>query len=86
MAAVTVSTIKRESAGSNTLIRASLTNVQQSYTWASGIQEIVGYWINATNSPTQTDEDIDITLSGSTFTFKVGAGTRTADLCVLAKI
>ena len=84
--AIAVSTIKRESAGSNTLIRAKLTGVADTLTWASGIQEIVGYWANGTDNPTQTDEAIDVQLSGSTFTFSVGAGTRTADLMVLAKI
>jgi hypothetical protein len=84
--AIAVSTIKRESAGSNTLIRASLTGVADTLTWASGIKEIVGYWANATDNPTQTDEAIDVQLSGSTFTFSVGAGTRTVDFCILAKI
>jgi hypothetical protein len=84
--AIAVASIKRESAGSNTLIRAKLTGVADTLTWASGIQEIVGYWANGTDNPTQHDEAIDVQLSGSTFTFSVGAGTRTADLMVLAKI
>lgn len=84
--AIAVSTIKRESAGSNTLIRASLTGVADTLTWDSGIKEIVGWWCNGTDDPTQTQEQIDVQLSGTTFTFSVGGDTRTADLCVLAKI
>ena len=83
---IAVGTIRRESAGSNTLIRASLTGVADTLTWDSGIKEIVGYWVNPTDNPTQTDEAIDAQLSGTTFTFSVGAGTRTADICILAKI
>ena len=82
----TLSDLQRNSAGSNTLIRASFTSVANGETWDSGIQEIVGWWCNATDNPTQTQEQIDVSLSGSTFTFNVGGDTRSCDLCVLAKI
>lgn len=86
MAAVTVSSIRRESAGSNTLIRAKLASVDSGDTWASGIKEIVAYWATGTDNPIQHDEGIDVSLSGSTFTFSSSSGSRTAELCVLAKI
>lgn len=86
MATVTVGSIRRESAGSNTLIIASLTGVSDDYTWASGLPNAVAYWCNATDDPTQTREKIDVTATDGDFTFYVGAdGSRTCDLTVLSK-
>jgi hypothetical protein len=84
--AISATEIRRESAGSNTLIRASLEGVAAGLTWDSGIKEIVGYWCCPTDDPTQAQECIDVQLSGSTFSFSVGGDTRTADLIILAKI
>ena len=82
----TLTAIRRESAGSNTLIRAQFTDMTDGSGWQSKIQSIVAFWCNPTDDPTQTDEAIDVSLSGSDFTFHVGAGSRSLDLMVLAKI
>ena len=56
-------------------------------TWASGIQGIVGYWANGTDDPTQTKEGIDVRITDTatgTFTFSLGENDRSFMLYVLA--
>jgi hypothetical protein len=56
-------------------------------TWASGIQGIVGYWANGTDDPTQTKEGIDVRITDTatgTFTFSLGEDNRSFILYVLS--
>jgi hypothetical protein len=88
MAAATVSTIVRHSAGSNTLVRVSFSNIDDTNTWDSGIYDAVGYWANGTDTPgTQTKSGIDVAYTARTgrFTFSCGEDARTGDLIVLFK-
>ena len=87
MAAKTPDSIQQESLGSLKLIIAtfSTNDIDDTDTWASGIQGIVGYWANATDDPTQAKEGIDVALSTSTFTFSTGEDNRTGMVYVLAK-
>lgn len=83
----TLSTVYRESAGSNTLLRCAFTAVSNNDTWASGLpNNVVGFWMDATSAPTQGKEKIDVAYSNGTFTFYEGGdGSRTGQLCVLIK-
>lgn len=87
MAAKTPDSVIRESAGSMTLHIAtfSTNDIDDGDTWASGIQEIVGYWANGTDDPTQTKEGIDMSVSSSTFTFYTGEDNRTGLVYVLSR-
>jgi hypothetical protein len=88
MAAATVSTIVRHSAGSNTLVRVTFSNIDDTNTWDSGIYDAVGYWCDGTDTVgTQTNAGIDVTYTANTgrFTFHTGENTRTGDLVVLFK-
>ena len=87
MAEATVSTIVRHSAGSNTLVRVSFSNIDDTNTWDSGIYDAVGYWCDGTDAATATKEAIDVqyTASSGRFTFSTGENTRTGDLVVLFK-
>lgn len=86
MAGKLPSTITRDSVGSNTLIAATFTDIDDNDTWASSLVSIVSYWMNLTDSPTQVKEGCDIALSGSDFTFHCGEGNRTGILSVLCKM
>ena len=87
MAAKTPVTVLRENAGSLTLHIATFTtnDIDNDDTWASGIPNIVGYWANGTDDPTQTKEGIDVSLSGSTFTFRTGEDDREGMVYVLSR-
>ena len=87
MAAATVSTIVRHSAGSNTLVRVAFSNIDNGNTWDSGIYDAIGWWANGTNDPTQGKEAIDVQYVPRTgrFTFSTGENTRTGELVVLFK-
>jgi len=87
MAAKTPDSVLRESTGSLTLHIAvfSTNDIDDGDTYASGIKEIVGYWANGTDDPTQTKEGIDVSLSSSTFTFNTGENDRTGILYVLSR-
>lgn len=93
MAAKTPSTIKRDSAGSNTLFTLTFTDIDDGDTYSSHIPEVVAWWINRTDGPTQKKEGIDAKHeqniygidSTSRFTFYCGEDDCTANLYVLAK-
>lgn len=69
MAAVTVSNVEHVSDTRHVLL-ASLTNVQDGYTWATGFSVI-----NAIAFTPTTAVAWGATVSGGTITFKVAAGT-----------
>ena len=70
MAAVTPSTLQRENVGSLTLYIATFANTtDDGDTYASGLgTNVVGYWANGTDDPTQGKEGIDVSNSGALFT------------------
>jgi hypothetical protein len=85
MAATTPSAHYIENAGSKVLHIVTFPDTaDDTNTWASGIQGIVGYWANGTDDPTQTKEGIDVRLSGTTFTFSLGEDNRSFILYVLS--
>ena len=87
MAAATLSTVQRENIGDLTLTIATFSNINNTNTWASGIEGVIGYWGNLTDDGTQTKEGIDITLttpSTGAFTFQVGENSRTGLVYVLS--
>lgn len=90
MAAKTPSAISRQSAGSNTEIIATFTDIDNADTYKSNIPSVVGYWATGTDAPTNKGhENIDVTLttaSNGTFTFNTGEDNRTGILHILAKI
>ena len=82
-------TIKRQSAGSNTLITAAFTDIDDGDTWTSNIPSVVGYWCNLTDAPSTGKEGCDVTLTTpatGVFTFNTGEDSRTGTLHVLCKI
>jgi hypothetical protein len=87
MAAKTPDSIIRESMGSLTAhIATFVTNdIDNDDTWESGIQNIVWWSATAIDDPTQTKEGIDVSLSGSTFTFRTGEDNREGKVLVLSK-
>lgn len=85
MAGTLLDSVIRENAGSTTLHIATFTTIDDGGTWTSNIAEIVGYWANGTDDPTQTKEGIDVSVSTSTFTFNVGENARTGMLYVLSR-
>lgn len=94
MAARTPSTIKRDSAGSNTLFTITFTDLDDNDTYSSKIHSVVGHFVNCTDDPTQKAEGIDAKheqhVAGqdndSRFTFYCGEDNRAAVLYVLAKV
>ena len=87
MAAATLSTTWRESIGDLTLTIATFSNINNTNTWASNIQGVIGYWGNCTDDPTQTKEGIDITLTTAStgeFTFQTGENSRVGMIYVLS--
>ena len=87
MADATLSTVTAESMGSMKLVIATFSNIDDTNTWTSGIFGAMGYWCDATNNPTQTNESIDVSYVSSTgvFTFNCGENTRSGILYVLTK-
>ena len=87
MAAVTPSTLIRENVGSLTLHTATFANTtDDGDTWASGLgTNVVGYWANGTDDPTQGKEGIDVSNSSGTFTFNTGEDNRGIMLYVLSR-
>jgi len=95
MAARTLSgdNVKRDSVGSNTLITATFSDIDDGDTWDSHITEVVGYWLNMTDDPTLQYERASVAYSKTVngvqngrFTFHTGEGNRTGELYILAKI
>jgi len=83
----TLSTTKRESLGSLTLLIFTLTTVADTETFASGLgSNVIGYWANAiTNESTAGEEDVNVANSSGTFTFYLKT-TGTVILYVLATV
>lgn len=90
MAAITPSAISRQSAGSNTEIIATFTDIDDGDTYTSNIPSVVGFWANGTDAPGTTgNTGIDVTLTTATtglFTFNTAEDNRTGVLHILAKI
>ena len=87
MAAITPTLHQVESAGSLFLhIATFAATADNDDSWASGITGVVGYWANGTDDPTQTKEGIDVSFSGTTFTFRTGEDNRGIMLYVLATV
>lgn len=86
MASATQSgTIIRESFGSLQLHKIPFTDIDNTNTYVSGISRIVGYWVQATDEPTQTAEGIDVAESSGTFTFSTSEANREGTLYVLSE-
>ena len=86
MAAITPTTVLKESGGSMTIHIATFAATADSGdTWDSGIAHIVGYWANRTDDPTQTKEGVDVVESSDTFTFYTGEDNCGIMLYVLSK-
>jgi len=81
----TLNTTQRESVGSLTLYIFNLTSVADAETFASGLPNVFGFWVNSTvNESTQGEEGVNVSESSGTFTFFLKT-TGTVDLYVLAK-
>jgi len=75
-----------ENTGSSTLHIATFSDIDDGDTWASAIQNIIGYWAVASDDVTSGQlAGIDLSLSSSTFTFNTGEDDRTAIVYVLSK-
>lgn len=87
MAAITPSSLIRESSGSTTLFIAKFASTADATdTWASAIPGIVGWLATATDAPgTQTNAGIAVALSGSTFTFTPDEDNQGFNLLVWAR-
>lgn len=86
MAVKTPDPIVTENTGSSTLHIATFSDIDDGDTWASGIQNIIGYWAVATDAPTSGPlGGIDVSLSSTTFTFNTGEDDRTGLVFVLSK-
>jgi len=77
--------VTSESFGSVRLVIATFAELDDGDTWVTNIPNAVGYWCNATTSPTQTDEAIDVSFSAGTFTFNCGEEDKAGMLYVLTK-
>lgn len=88
MAAISPSSIVRESVGSLTAIIATFANTaDDGDTWASGLgSNVVSFTAVGTDDPTQTKEGIDVSNSSGTFTFNLGEDNRSFILTVYARI
>ena len=85
MAAVTPASHYIENAGSKVLHIATFADTTDNDdSWASGITGVVGYWATGTDDPTQGKEGIDVSFSGTTFTFRTGEDNRSIILYVLS--
>lgn len=82
MAAKTPTKLYRESAGSMTRVVAvfdGTNDIDDGDTWTTGVPQIVTYWANGTDDPTQTSEAIDVTLTTAEtgkLTFNTGEDNR----------
>lgn len=87
MAAVTPSSVYKENAGSMTLhIATFAATTDNGDTWDSNIEHIVGYWINATDSPTSAAScGSSLSESSDTFTISLGENNRSVMVYVLSK-
>jgi len=86
MAVRTPDPLRVENTGSSTLHIATFADIDDGDTWASGIQGVIGYFANATDDVTSGQlSGIDVSLSGTTFTFNTGEDNRAGLLFVLSK-
>ena len=85
MAAARTPTIYRESFGSNDMYVAKIANdCVTGDTWVSGLKNIQYWWAQACGTGgTQASAGINVSLSGTTFTFVPGFDTQTVFLFVL---
>lgn len=86
--AITPATTVIENLGSNTLYKFSFTDIDDAETYESTMTNVVAWWANGTDSPTQNKEGIDVGYAQTTgiFTFYTAEDDRAGDLYVLAKI
>ncbi len=84
-AADTDGSIVRESLGSLTLFIQKFSDIDDGETFASGLPNVIGFWANGTDDPTQGVEGIDVSESSGTFTFNIGEDSRTATLYILSR-
>jgi hypothetical protein len=88
MAAVTPSTLTRHSMGDLTFFIAVFANTtDDGDTYASGLgSNVLGFWANGTDDPTQGKEGIDVSESSGTFTFNTGEDDRGITLYIVATV
>lgn len=84
MAAKTPSTIVRESAGSQTKLIATFTDVDNTDTWASGIPNVQDFYFVRTDAPSSYTTAM-VTHSSGTFTFRLGEDDCAGNLVVFGK-
>jgi hypothetical protein len=84
MAAKTPSTVRRESAGSQTKIVATFTDIDDTDTWASGLGTNVQdyYFVRKEDPATQANTGVAVAFSAGTFTFHAEEDNSTGDLVV----
>jgi len=76
----------RENWGSLQLHIITFSNIDDTNTYASDINRVVGYWANGTDAATDHhNAGIDVAESSGTFTFSTGENARTGMLYVLSK-
>ena len=89
MAAATLSTVITENFGTNTLYKATFTNIDTTNTYTvTPMTNVVAYWCSPTDIPsTITKTGIDVSYAQTTgiFTFSTSEAGRTGDLYILAK-
>lgn len=87
MAAITPTSLIRESSGSLTMFVAKFAaTADATDTWASAIPGIVGWLATATETPgSQTNSGVAASLSGSTFTFTPDEDNQSFNLIVWAQ-
>ena len=91
MAARTPTTTVQHSIGSNRLIIATFSDIDDNDTWETNMPSITAFWTNATDNPTQGKEKIDASLSNTTvgkpgiFTFYTGEASRAGMVYVLSR-
>ena len=86
-AAKTPDSIQRESVGSLTLLICpfSTANIDDGDTYATGLDNIVGKWFNASKDPTQGGEGMNISEDSGTLTFHAPEDDVTGTLFILTK-
>lgn len=87
MAAITPSSVLRESLGSVTLHIAQFAGTADTTdTWASGIPNIVAHWVTVNDTTTtQASQGAGATVSGSTFSLFPGEDNTAMTLFVLSR-
>lgn len=89
-AAVTPTSVVTENFGNTTLYKANFGSGKFTDTgmvWTSNIPSVIGYWFQAANSTTQTNEGIDVSLIAAAtgqFRFTYGITAKQGDFYVLA--